>query len=284
MKQFIAVIFCFILFATPHAKTQSPVLGLKNFESLYKATYEMSFQPDSNDAQRRVTGIIWTLFANNEYSFIVNNEWYQRDSIVSATAAMGKEFALANIGTLLATAPQPRATHRVFIDRTNRRITFINTIHINDYAYNDPLDIIRWKIEPETRLIGNLKTQKARGSFAGRDYIAWFTRQIPLPLGPYKFNGLPGLIVEIEDTRQHYRWNLIDFKPARQQVRVLPADPVEATTWQEFRHKQRTFQNDPVPFFEATGVVINQENRRIMRENFREQNRRRNNAIELRRN
>lgn len=256
---------------------------MKNFEALYKATYEMSFQPDSNDAQRRVTGIIWTLFANNEYSFIVNNEWYKRDSIVSATAAMGEAFALANIGTLMATAPQPRATHRIFIDRPKRRITFINTIHINDYAYIDPLDIIRWKIEPETRLIGNLQTQKARGSFAGRDYIAWFTRQIPLPLGPYKFNGLPGLIVEIEDTRQHYRWVLIDFKPARQHVRVLPADPIEATTWQEFRHKQRTFQNDPVPFFEATGVVINEENRRIMRENIREQNRRRNNAIELRR-
>jgi GLPGLI family protein len=273
---------CIVFFTILPAKPQNAALGLKNFEALYKATYEMSFQPDSNDAQRRVTGILWTLFANNEYSFIVNNEWYKRDSMVTATAAKGEAFALASIGTLMVTAPQPRATHRIFIDRPNRRITTINTIHVNHYAYNDPLDIISWQIEPETRLIGNLQTQKARGSFAGRDYIAWFTRQIPLPLGPHKFNGLPGLIVEIEDTRQHYRWELIDFKPARQLVRVVP-ESVEATTWHDFRTKQRKFRSDPVPFYEAMGFVFPEEARRMMRENARLRRERSNNRIELRR-
>src|SRR5699024_1367735 len=50
--------------------------------------------------------------------------------------------------------------------------------------------------------------QKATTSFAGRDYEAWFTMEIPIPDVPYVFYGLPGLIVELYDTENHYHFTL----------------------------------------------------------------------------
>ncbi len=57
-----------------------------------------------------------------------------------------------------------------------------------------------WEIHNETKKIGQFTTSKATIKFRGRDYTAWFTEEIPVPYGPWKFRGLPGLILEVYDT------------------------------------------------------------------------------------
>lgn len=60
------------------------------------------------------------------------------------------------------------------------------------------LEIV-WEIKGKTKKIGEFTAQKAVGKFRGRKYTAWFTEQIPLPYGPWKLFGLPGLILEAND-------------------------------------------------------------------------------------
>ena len=60
----------------------------------------------------------------------------------------------------------------------------------------DSLPEISWHILDEHRQIGGHPCQKAEGEFAGRLYEAWFAADIPVPFGPYKLWGLPGLILE----------------------------------------------------------------------------------------
>ncbi|MEZ4793824.1 MAG: GLPGLI family protein, partial [Gelidibacter sp.] len=59
---------------------------------------------------------------------------------------------------------------------------------------------IAWKLDKETKKIGNFTAHKATGFFRGRTYTAWYTQEIPLPYGPWKLQGLPGLILEAYDT------------------------------------------------------------------------------------
>jgi GLPGLI family protein len=65
-------------------------------------------------------------------------------------------------------------------------------------AYKDKPQF-NWKISNEKLKIGEYNTQKATADFGGRKWTAWFSSDIPLQDGPYKFYGLPGLIVKIED-------------------------------------------------------------------------------------
>ncbi|PHS02604.1 MAG: GLPGLI family protein [Leeuwenhoekiella sp.] len=73
------------------------------------------------------------------------------------------------------------------------------------YVKDSTIDI-RWELSKENKTIGDYVVQKATASFRGRNYTAWFTTKIPLPYGPWKLSGLPGLILEAYDTNKEVYW------------------------------------------------------------------------------
>lgn len=81
-----------------------------------------------------------------------------------------------------------------------------------DFFVIESKDNIKWTILNETKSINGIKTQKATTRFGGRDWIAWFSDEFPFWDGPYKFKGLPGLIIEIKDTQDNFLFNLVKNK------------------------------------------------------------------------
>ncbi len=73
------------------------------------------------------------------------------------------------------------------------------------FLYEDELDI-QWQILPERKQISGYSCQKAIADFRGRTWEAWFTNEIPVSDGPWKFQGLPGLILEVTDSQNHFRF------------------------------------------------------------------------------
>src|SRR5580658_9181420 len=76
-----------------------------------------------------------------------------------------------------------------------------NNVMVTDYLIEGPMPSIDWKIGGDTATFGGLHCQKATGHFGGRDYIVWFCPDLPVHSGPWKLNGLPGLIVDAQDTK-----------------------------------------------------------------------------------
>lgn len=74
-----------------------------------------------------------------------------------------------------------------------------------------------WKILPEKQKIGDFEVQQAETEMYGRIWTAWFTTQIPIQDGPYKFQGLPGLIVKIEDETKSHSFQLSGIKNLNQE-------------------------------------------------------------------
>lgn len=71
----------------------------------------------------------------------------------------------------------------------------------NSYAIAGSMPVIDWKTTGDTATFGGLHCQKATGHFKGRDYIAWFCPDLPVHTGPWKLNGLPGVIVDARDAK-----------------------------------------------------------------------------------
>lgn len=69
----------------------------------------------------------------------------------------------------------------------------------------------QWSISNISDTISGLYCQQATIRYGGRDYTAWYAPEIPISDGPYVFNGLPGLIVKITDSRGWYSFQLKSF-------------------------------------------------------------------------
>lgn len=101
-------------------------------------------------------------------------------------------------------------TTQIPVTRKKNSETHTNYELIGDdiYSYTTQ-DPIQWKLENETQNYLGFKTQKATTNFGGRQWIAWFTKEIPFGEGPYKFRGLPGLILQIKDSEENFIFNLV---------------------------------------------------------------------------
>jgi GLPGLI family protein len=72
----------------------------------------------------------------------------------------------------------------------------------NEYVItSEKTPFIEWKILDEAKLIKSYKCYKAVSHFRGRNYTAWFTTDIKIIDAPWKFYGLPGLIMDIYDEK-----------------------------------------------------------------------------------
>ena len=72
----------------------------------------------------------------------------------------------------------------------------------------------------DTATISGYKAQKATTDFGGRSWVAWFTPEVPYNDGPYKFRGLPGLIVKVHDTRNHYVFKLLSIEKPKDELMI----------------------------------------------------------------
>lgn len=87
---------------------------------------------------------------------------------------------------------------RVLID-DSKNTYFTYQIKKTNYLALDNPPVIKWNLKyKETKKIGKYVCKKATATFRGTDIEAWYTIDIPVPLGPYKFKGLPGLILEVK--------------------------------------------------------------------------------------
>lgn len=77
----------------------------------------------------------------------------------------------------------------------------------NKIRYEERLNL-KWVLYDETKIINGVKCQMAATNKYGRRWIAYFSKEYPQSLGPYKFTGLPGLIFELYDTRDDYHFTL----------------------------------------------------------------------------
>lgn len=133
----------------------------------------------------------------------------------------------------------------------NFNVITTTNVGIDHFVYED-LRKIKWIISDEISSIDGFKVQKATTNAFGRNWTAWFTNAYPFQEGPYKFHGLPGLIVKIEDQSKSQVFSLKAVRVLKQEE-VWPIEtPKRAskslinTTREKYKDAFLTYRNNPM--------------------------------------
>lgn len=109
----------------------------------------------------------------------------------------------------------PKFAYKITKEYPTMKVNFSERMLNSVFGYNEEPKF-NWKISNDKQKIGEYEAQKATTEFGGRKWTAWFTESIPFPDGPYKFSGLPGLIVKIEDAEKNFSWVLTANKALKE--------------------------------------------------------------------
>ncbi|WP_303169947.1 GLPGLI family protein [Porphyromonas sp.] len=129
---------------------------------------------------------------------------FRTDSMLDVNAK-AKRLPSEYINELLKENHKSQFAHVVAYDRRTKGWTEQQSVPSEMRSrYSEASIPMAWTTVKGDTLIAEYKCHKAVAKYRGRDYIAWYTEEINMPYGPYKFYGLPGLVMKVEDTLGHH--------------------------------------------------------------------------------
>jgi len=204
------LLIAFFMLAGLNAFSQEPVL--------YNVVYEFKYVRDlSQKNNPLVTNMILSLGKESsrycsEKMYNERNAAAQKKEIQPASTSLastvvtgGPMLTVGKAGVII--------SEEIVKNRANATLETSGHIAFKTYYVPENLPKIDWSLQNEKKVIGTYNCQKATGKYAGRTYEVWFTTELPFADGPYKLNGLPGLILEGQDATGEV---VFTFKEVRQ--------------------------------------------------------------------
>lgn len=125
---------------------------------------------------------------------------------------------------------------------TLKNIDYINDKQVVSF---ETFPKMTWEISDEIKTISNYKCNKATTIFRGRKYTAWFSSELPIHFGPWKFTGLPGLIFEIYDETKAFSWYVSKINLNQESIPSIPGIAnLEKLSFKEFIIKDEQSKKD----------------------------------------
>lgn len=230
MKIKLLSLFCFLSLFTAQAQ---------NMRFIYQATVT----PDSTDAASRKTEAAY-LDTDGRKSFFYPENRVKRDSVMDRMRNT-RTFDPSQMENF-----RSNISYTVEKNLVDQTLIYKDRIGRDQYAYPEKQPMT-WKILPETVTIGEYKTQKAETEYGGRTWTAWFTMELPYQDGPYKFSGLPGLIVKVQDAKGDYSFDLMQVKKLAAIPDLQQRGQDITITKDKFRKTYLAFQKDPESYMNA---------------------------------
>lgn len=138
-----------------------------------------------------------------------------------------------------------------FIDQTilqgfpSGKMTVISPIAPNLYTYTEAAYPFPWALLEEIDTIAEYECHKATATYGGRDWTAWYTTEVPVPFGPWKLTGLPGLVVKAASNDGIHSFILTTLRQGSSVIPTSVPRTAVKTSREKFVKLKNEFEKDP---------------------------------------
>ncbi len=189
---------------------------------------------------------------NDEKSLFYKSDTFIKDSLRFNDIAKWNDMMSKILNT---SNPKDKggAAYYVLTDYIHGTYIYQEGISGSKYRYSDSLPFFDWQILPEYKIINKIKCQKAIGKYMGRTYEAWFSTVLSVKASPWKFYGLPGLVMEVYDTRHLYAFKVVEIQPCSGKIALFPSRHFK-TTKEKFLKELYLYLEDPIYYQENNAL------------------------------
>jgi len=192
----------FILFYSILFYAQLPTQETLRGDFTYQLKAKLDIRTDNRYEE------FFTLLIGDSKSFFLSRNSLKKDSILdNSRVTTHNSDGSITLGIKKGTST-PETNFSFTIIQSNEEIQYFAPVLMSLLTYKEPV-IMNWRLVNETKIINTINCKKAEVIFKGRNWIAWYSPEIPLPYGPYKFSGLPGLIIKITDDKGDWDFELV---------------------------------------------------------------------------
>ena len=142
----------------------------------------------------------------------------------------------------------------LFRDQKAGRLTHTDQIGMDHLLYTEPLPDCGWELADGERTILGYACRRATCTFRGRNYEAWYAPEIAVSAGPWKFGGLPGLILAVKDDA-----GVLDLEATGVEQRVEPIRMTKRNFMKTNRKKyldlKQKIMTDPIGYLTGNSNV-----------------------------
>lgn len=144
------------------------------------------------------------------------------DAACQAYGAMASALQEAGRGDEV---PNRTASMYVFKDFEKQEQTVYDDYSDQFAKYDEPFQEMQWEVFADsTKTILGYECMMAMTVYHGRDWTAWFAPEIPAHDGPWKFAGLPGLILMVSESQGIYSFTANGIEATEQEIPGMPRD------------------------------------------------------------
>lgn len=221
-----------------------------------RAFYKMTFRPDSvalNNYEEAQT----VLLIGRSYSMFTDYYKYKVDSLNDASIDNGQNL-MSVVPVMMAYGRKKNFDCVILTDFMRKNETVQQKIGMDDYQYSDG-PVVTWKIAETDSVIEGHPCRKAVCNLRGRNYTAFYATDIPLPYGPYKFGGLPGLIMTVYDDRGDYKFELNGLEVCENlklPIYYYNGPDIRKTTREKTMKAEKNSKDNPLASLMASGLQI----------------------------
>lgn len=179
--------------------------------AIARINYAFSHVRDTNQRDRPYKENMRLIIGKNASLYISEDRINQ----IERTTEFIKQQTIANGGTLSNVVMQKGMLRAVsltdlYFFANERKMVTIENMR-EKFRIDEEASPIQWKITKDTTSFSGISCQKATANFKGRKWVAWFAPSLPFVSGPWKLNGLPGLIIEAYDERKDIQFIFSGF-------------------------------------------------------------------------
>ena len=218
----------------------------------YHITYELTFQPSTDTVATSNEKMM--LLVGDSTSLFFSKNAFVRDSIMASFKS--DKADISQMMAVMKSAPKSIFSYEIIKRSNSQKVTYQEKVFMDKLAYEEDLPAVKWNIINETATKADYPCQKATTTYGGRDYEAWFSFQIPIQDGPYKFSGLPGLIVDMYDSEDQYHFTLAGLEKATLGEIEVSEKNLLNVSKSKFTEMKTDFTENPFKMINASGGSI----------------------------